>query len=166
MLERIFPSRGLRAALLAALLGLTAWGAHAGSGVRFPQRAIAAVPQSAPRVEVAFVLDTTGSMSGLIQGAKRKIWSIANQLASGQPTPKVRIALVAYRDRGDAYVTQVQDLTDDIDRVYGDLQRYGADGGGDGPESVNQALNEAVTRLAWSSDAGVYRAIFLVGDAP
>ena len=30
-----------------------------------------------PVVEVAFVLDTTGSMGGLIEGAKRKIWSIA-----------------------------------------------------------------------------------------
>ena len=39
------------------------------------------------------MLDTTGSMAGLIDGAKRKIWSIANQLASGQPRPKVRIAL-------------------------------------------------------------------------
>ena len=63
-------------------------------------------------------------------------------------------------------MTQVRDLTDDIDAVYAELQRFAADGGGDTPESVNQALHEAVTQLAWSSDAGVYRAIFLVGDAP
>jgi hypothetical protein len=112
------------------------------------------------------VLDTTGSMSGLIEGAKRKIWSIANQLASGQPRPVVRLALVAYRDRGDTYVTRVHELTDDIDAVYADLQQLAADGGGDTPESVNQALHEAVTRLAWSSDKNVYRAVFLVGDAP
>ncbi len=167
MLKRIHASRPLQAGLLVLLLALTAWGAHAGSGRRPFQALHSAVPpQAAPRVEVAFVLDTTGSMAGLIDGAKRKIWSIANQLASGQPRPKVRIALVAYRDRGDAYVTQVRDLTDDIDAVYADLQRFTADGGGDTPESVNQALHEAVTRLAWSNDAGVYRAIFLVGDAP
>ena len=76
------------------------------------------------------------------------------------------MALVAYRDRGDAYVTQREPLTDDIDAVYAELQQFAADGGGDTPESVNQALHEAVTKLAWSQDADVYRAIFLVGDAP
>jgi len=119
-----------------------------------------------PRIEVAFVLDTTGSMSGLIDGAKRKIWQVANQLASGQPTPEIRMALVAYRDRGDAYVTRVRDLTADLDAVYADLQQLAADGGGDGPEAVNQALHEARTKLSWSDDGAVYRAIFLVGDAP
>src|SRR5262249_26729579 len=123
-------------------------------------------PHARPRIEVAFVLDTTGSMSGLIDGAKRKIWQIANQLASGKPTPEIRMALVGYRDRGDAYVTRVRDLTPDLDAIYAELQAYQADGGGDGPESVNQALHEARTKLSWSRDPGVYRAIFLVGDAP
>src|SRR4029453_2797644 len=167
MLKRIHASRPLQAGLLVLLLALTAWGAHAGSGRRPFQTLHSAVPpQASPRVEVAFVLDTTGSMGGLSGGAKRKIWSIANGLASGQPTPKVRMALVAYRDRGDAYVTQVRGLTDDIDAVYAELQRFTADGGGDTPESVDQALHEAVTKLGWSNDARVYRAIFLVGDAP
>jgi hypothetical protein len=76
------------------------------------------------------------------------------------------MALVAYRDRGDVYVTRVKPLTDDIDAVYAELQQFAAEGGGDTPESVNQALHEAVTGLAWSGDAGVYRAVFLVGDAP
>jgi uncharacterized protein YegL len=134
------------------------------AGATEAQRVIA--PPAKPRIEVAFVLDTTGSMSGLIDGAKRKIWQIANQLASGKPTPEIRIALVAYRDRGDAYVTRVLDLTRDLDAVYAELQGFVADGGGDGPESVNQALHEARTRLSWSRGPGVYRAIFLVGDAP
>src|SRR5262245_6521271 len=59
-----------------------------------------------PRIEVAFVLDTTGSMAGLIDGAKRKIWQIANQLADGKPAPDIQMALIAYRDRGDYYVTR------------------------------------------------------------
>jgi len=105
-------------------------------------------------------------MSGLIDGAKRKIWQVANQLASGRPTPEIRIALVGYRDRGDVYVTRVHDLTPDLDAIYAELQAYQADGGGDAPESVNQALYEARTKLSWSHDEGVYRAIFLVGDAP
>ena len=59
----------------------------------------------APRIEVAFVLDTTSSMTGLIEGAKRKIWTIARQMVSGRPTPAIKLGLIGYRDRGDEYVT-------------------------------------------------------------
>jgi uncharacterized protein YegL len=118
------------------------------------------------RIEVAFVLDTTGSMTGLIDGAKRKIWSIANQLVSAKQETDVRFALIGYRDRGDAYVTTLHDLDGDLDAVYARLMQFSADGGGDGPESVNQALHEAVTKLDWSTSRDVYRVIFLVGDAP
>jgi len=45
------------------------------------------------------VLDTTGSMSGLIEGAKAKIWSIANQMIAANPRPRLRVSLIAYRDR-------------------------------------------------------------------
>lgn len=119
-----------------------------------------------PAVEVMFVLDTTGSMGGLIAAAKEKIWSIANTLASADPAPAIRMGLVGYRDRGDGYVTTVTPLSDDLDAVYTQLMQYRADGGGDGPESVNQALYEAVTKPDWSSAKATYRAIFLVGDAP
>ena len=51
-----------------------------------------AVPEKRPQVEVVFALDTTSSMSGLIEGAKRKIWSIASFIAKGQPTPELRVA--------------------------------------------------------------------------
>lgn len=119
-----------------------------------------------PRIEVCFVLDTTGSMSGLIEGAKAKIWSIANQMIAAQPTPQLKIALLPYRDRGDEYVTRVFDLTEDIDTVYANLQKFAASGGGDEPESVNQALYEAVTKIAWSPDRAVLKIIFLVGDSP
>lgn len=125
------------------------------------------VPAPAPaRIEVCFVLDTTGSMSGLIEGAKQKIWSIANELLSAEPTPQVMLALIAYRDRGDQYVTRTFDLTEDIDAIYAHLQSFRAAGGGDGPESVNQALHEAVTRISWSESRDVLKIIFLVGDAP
>lgn len=118
-----------------------------------------------PVVEVVFVLDTTGSMGGLIQTAKEKIWSIATTMASAQPAPEIKIGLVAYRDRGDAYVTQVTDLSPDLDSVYAKLMDYQAQGGGDGPESVNQALFDAVNQISWSQRDNVYKTIFLVGDA-
>ena len=119
-----------------------------------------------PRIEVCFVLDTTGSMGGLIEGAKQKIWSIANEMISAKPTPEIRVGLVAYRDRGDEYVSRSFDLTNDIDAVYGHLQSFQAAGGGDEPESVNEALQAAVREMSWSTDRHVLKIIFLVGDAP
>ena len=119
-----------------------------------------------PQVEVVFVLDTTGSMSGLIQAAKDKIWSIVNTMASAQPAPEIKMGLVAYRDRGDAYVTRMVNLSDDLDSVYAKLMDFKAAGGGDGPESVNQALHDAVHRIAWNQDSQAYKVVFLVGDAP
>ena len=118
-----------------------------------------------PKIEVVFVLDTTGSMGGLIDAAKNNIWSIATSMASAKPTPEIRMGLVAYRDRGDAYVTKVLDLSGDMDSMYAALMDFRADGGGDGPESVNQALHDAVHRVGWSQDKNSYKVIFLVGDA-
>ncbi len=119
-----------------------------------------------PKVEVVFALDTTGSMGGLIQAAKEKIWSIATTLAQAQPAPEIKMGLVAYRDRGDSYVTRVVDLSSDLDSVYATLMDFRAEGGGDGPESVNQALADAVGRMSWSTDQSAYKVVFLVGDAP
>src|SRR5687768_6846052 len=100
--------KAMPSALLAAVLASTALAA--------PAR-----PAVAPRVEVAFVLDTTGSMGGLIEGAKRRIWSIARRIGEGTPRPDLRIALVAYRDVGDAYVTRVHTFSGDMDEVYASL---------------------------------------------
>ena len=119
-----------------------------------------------PKIDVVFVLDTTGSMADLIQTAKEKIWSIATTMASAQQTPDIRIGLVAYRDRSDAYVTKVVDLSNDLDSVYATLMDFAADGGGDTPESVNKALYDAVHQMSWSQQDQAYKVIFLVGDAP
>jgi hypothetical protein len=118
------------------------------------------------RIEVAFVLDTTGSMGGLIDGAKRKIWGIADEIRKANPNAEIRLGLVAYRDRGDAYVTEVTDLSSDIHAVYGKLLEHRAQGGGDWPESVNEALSVAVNRLTWTKTPDTRRIVFLVGDAP
>jgi uncharacterized protein YegL len=163
------PTKRSQLALAAGLILLTALASHALPFRRVStdaEEGLVRWPQARPRIEVAFVLDTTGSMSGLIEGAKRKIWTMMNQLADGEPRPEIRVALVAYRDRGDAYVTRLSDLTTDLDAVYATLQGFQAQGGGDTPESVNQALHEAVTRLDWSAGQHVAKTIFLVGDAP
>ncbi|MGH0028349.1 MAG: vWA domain-containing protein [Myxococcota bacterium] len=152
-----------RIGILGLLAALTALAAHASSRSATHHHV---PPPERPVIEAVFVLDTTGSMSGLIEGAKQKIWSVANQMASGTPTPDVRIGLIGYRDRGDAYVTRRHDLTGDIDAIYARLQAFQAGGGGDTPESVNQALHEAVQHMSWTPGQHVFKVIFLVGDAP
>jgi Mg-chelatase subunit ChlD len=119
-----------------------------------------------PVVEVAFVLDTTGSMGPLIEGAKRKIWSIATAIADENPAAEIRMGLVAYRDIGDEYVTKTFNLTTDIQDLYANLLALQARGGGDWPESVNEALEIGVTKLSWTQGPEICRIMFLVGDAP
>jgi uncharacterized protein YegL len=122
--------------------------------------------QTRPRIDVVFVLDTTGSMGGLIEGAKQKIFSIASRIAQGKPTPQVRVGLVAYRDVGDEYVTKRYDLSEDLDSIFANLRQLRADGGGDTPEHVGRGLGEAVSKLSWDSSRETMKLIFLVGDAP
>jgi Mg-chelatase subunit ChlD len=124
------------------------------------------IKDNKPNVEVVFCLDTTGSMGGLIEGAKQKIWTISNQIVAGKPTPNLKVGLLAYRDKGDAYITKMTELTDDLDAIYSNIKTFKAEGGGDTPESVNQALNESVMKFKWSTDKDTLRIIFLVGDAP
>src|SRR6516162_216877 len=113
-----------RIAVLTAVLAL--------AGLVVPARAADAPAKKEtqrPQIEVVFCLDTTGSMGGLIDGAKQKIWAICNQIAGGKPTPELKVGLVAYRDRGDAYVTKVFDLSDDLDAVHAKLMGFVATGG-------------------------------------
>jgi hypothetical protein len=118
------------------------------------------------RIQIVFALDATGSMSGLIDAAKEKIWSIAGSLAQADPAPDIEIGLLFYRDRGDVFVTRQVALSGDIDDVYEKLMQINADGGGDTPESVNQALHEAITKFKWDSSFNTYKTVFLVGDCP
>lgn len=118
-------------------------------------------------LEMVFALDTTGSMGGLIDGAKQRIWGIVNSVLQGQMARKVRAGLVAYRDRGDTYVTKVVPLSEDLDKVYSALMQFQAEGGGDTPEDVRQALTVAVRKSGWSRKSqDVAQILFLVGDAP
>ena len=118
-------------------------------------------------LEMVFVLDTTGSMGGLIDGAKQRIWGIVNEVMQSSSKPVVKIGLVAYRDRGDVYVTQILPLTNDLDKVYETLMNYDAGGGGDTPENVRRALADGLAKTGWSaSSPKVAQIIFLVGDAP
>jgi Mg-chelatase subunit ChlD len=124
-------------------------------------------PNERKTLEMVFALDTTGSMGGLIEGAKQRIWGIVNEVMQSESRPNVRIGLVAYRDRGDRYVTEVFPMTDNLDAVYTTLMNYRAEGGGDMPENVRRALADAVHRTGWSQQSDrIAQVVFLVGDAP
>ena len=128
---------------------------------------VALISDKRPTMEMVFVLDTTGSMGGLLNGAKQRIWGIVNEVMQTSSLSSVKVGLVAYRDRGDQYITQVLPLTEDLDRVYSVLMEYEAGGGGDEEENVRRALAQGVSKAGWSQPSPNHAQIlFLVGDAP
>ncbi len=131
-----------------------------------PSNDVSASPNATHHVDIVFAIDTTGSMGGLIGGAKQKIWEIARRAQEGKPAPQLRVGLVAYRDQGDAYVTRVLDLTGNLDEVYATLSGFTAEGGGDGPEHVLKGLDDAIHAEHWSPDPDAIKLVYLVGDAP
>jgi TolB-like protein/Mg-chelatase subunit ChlD len=120
------------------------------------------VPASVP-VDVAIVLDTTGSMGGQIDRLRQTLRLIHLQLVELPIKPDLRFALVAYRDRGDDYVTQVTPFTKDVKAFQGVLDKLSADGGGDTPEDLQEALQVAMKKLDWRSTA--VRLGFVIADA-
>lgn len=116
------------------------------------------------RLDLAFVVDCTGSMRDELEYLKVEIKSISEAVARRFPKVRQRYALVVYRDRGDQYVTRVYDFTDSLSTFRRKLGSQSADGGGDYPEAVDEALAKAA-RLSW--DAGnAARIVFHVADAP
>jgi Mg-chelatase subunit ChlD len=126
-------------------------------------RGAAALPQK-PRLDVLFLLDATGSMGDEISQIQNTIASIAERVDGIEPRPDLRFGLVAYRDRGDEYVTRVYDFTPDVAQFQQLLASVRADGGGDTPESLNEGLHNAIQSVGWADDA--VRLAFLVADAP
>jgi Mg-chelatase subunit ChlD len=118
-----------------------------------------------PRIDLAFCIDTTGSMQNEIDSVKSKTKEIVAQLSGTKPIPIIRVGVIAFRDRGDDYVTKVFPFRDDIDAVVKDISTLEANGGGDAPEAVNQALHSAVNDLKWNDDKKTVKQLFLIGDA-
>jgi hypothetical protein len=129
----------------------------------FVLRGAEALPAT-PRLDVLFLLDATGSMGDEIGQIQQTIVSIAERIDKIQPRPDLRFALVAYRDRGDDYVTRINDFTPDVTAFQQLLLSTRADGGGDEPESLNEGLHAAIERVNWADNA--VRLTFLVADAP
>ena len=115
-----------------------------------------AMADTAPRtVDLAICLDTSGSMTGLIHAARTRIWSIVNELALAKPSPRLRVALIAYGTPGygaeNGFVTVLTDFTEDLDAVSGKLFALGTDGG---DEFVGRAIRKALT-LSWTERDGL-----------
>ena len=125
---------------------------------------------SAPRtlpdvqsIDVAFILDTTGSMSEEINALRDTLEKVAGELSGLNVRP--RVGLVEYRDRGDEYVTRLHQMTTDVAGLQARIAGLEAKGGGDTPEHVNEALRVAVRNLRFRPES-VARLVFLIGDAP
>src|SRR5277367_4072258 len=125
------------------IFALSAIGAMLSLSTSLSKATAAPESKSRPHMDLAFCIDTTGSMQPEIDNVKAKVKSLVSKLGSGTPAPVIRVGLVAYRDRGDQYVTKVFPFTENIDDMVKDISQLQAAGGGDGPEAVNQGLHSA-----------------------
>ena len=118
------------------------------------------------KIDVVFVIDSTGSMGDEIRTVKDYI----AQMVKFAPTQnyKLRVGVVTYRDyelEEKEYLIRSKDLTDDIDSALKFIETIDAAGGGDQPEAVADALHNAIQKdMSWSDDAR--KVIILIGDAP
>jgi Mg-chelatase subunit ChlD len=119
---------------------------------------------AAPRLDLVFLVDATGSMGDEIAKLKNSMRAMSQQIAQLPGRPDICYGLVAYRDRGDAFLTRTHDFTDELGAFQDGLARLQAGGGGDTPEALNEALHETVHGLSWRDDA--VRLVVLVADAP
>jgi hypothetical protein len=117
-----------------------------------------------PGLDLAFVIDTTGSMGDEIRYLQAELQTIAGALSREYPGVSRRYALVVYRDDGDAYVVRSFDFTPDLAQFQRSLNQQSAGGGGDTPEAPEQAL-AAANQLSWR-DGPTARVMFWVADAP
>ncbi len=129
------------------------------------QIAVPGVDSTKPtQLDLTFVIDCTGSMSDELEYLKVEVRGIARAIARQFPDVKQRYALVVYRDRTDQYVTKRYDFTSSLLTFIDRLGEQRADGGGDYPEAVHDALADA-GRLSWSK-GNVARVVFHIADAP
>jgi Mg-chelatase subunit ChlD len=117
------------------------------------------------QLDMVFLIDATGSMGDEIDKLKASMADVANQIAGLPEAPDVRYGLVAYRDHGDAYVVRTNDFTYDLSQFQNTLAGVYADGGGDTPEALNEALHRTLNDLSWRNEDTV-RLVLLVADAP
>ncbi len=127
----------------------------------------AVIAASAPqnKIEIAFVVDATGSMGDELEYLKTELIDVLSSAKTANPDATFLTSAVFYRDEGDDYVTRVSNFTKDVNVTVNFIKKQKAAGGGDYPEAVHTALEKAVNDLQWSTNAKT-RLLFLVLDAP
>ncbi len=119
------------------------------------------------KLDVAFVVDTTGSMKDDINAVRDSLFEIVSQITAKTIGLSIRFGIVSYRDhppQDRTYVTRTFDFTEDIKRVHKEISHLNPSEGGDTPEAVADALHDAREEMSWGPDA--YKVLLLVGDAP
>jgi hypothetical protein len=125
-----------------------------------------AEPQIAPnQVDILLSIDTTGSMGDELEYLKIELKNVLERVKNNQTQLDLRVSTNFYRDQGDEYVVKPFPFSSDFNLVQSQLQAQRAGGGGDSPEAVNSALDDAINQHPWSSAARA-RLLFLVLDAP
>lgn len=126
--------------------------------------------EAQPLVQIAILLDTSGSMEGLIEQAKGQLWKIVNEFIKAKQngqTPEVNVALYEYGNDGlpasGGHIRMIQPLTHDLDKISQELFALKTNGGS---EYCGWVIREAVKQLTWSSSPDVYRVIFIAGNEP
>lgn len=118
-------------------------------------------------VDLVICLDTSNSMDGLIDSAKRKLWDIVNDFGRAKPTPNLRVAIYSYGNDGytssNGWVRQDVGLTSDLDKVSEKLFALRTRGG---TEYVGRVTQTALRELDWSKDPGALKVIFVCGNEP
>ncbi|WP_395718299.1 VWA domain-containing protein [Prosthecobacter sp.] len=123
-----------------------------------------------PVVQIAVLLDTSSSMSGLIEQAKTQLWKLVNEFITAKQdgkTPVVQVALYEYGksslESREHWIRQIQPLTRDLDKVSEDLFALTTNGG---DEYCGAVIQRATKDLAWDPNPKVYKAIFIAGNEP
>lgn len=125
----------------------------------------ARTPATPINLDVLFLVDATGSMADEIAKIQTTIFDVSARIDALPGQPNVRYGMVTYRDRGDEFVTRSYEFTPDVQAFSADLNTVYADGGGDTPESLNEALHTALHGVEWRGGQTI-QLIFLIADAP
>ena len=116
------------------------------------------------RIDMVIALDTSGSMSGLINSARQKLWDIVNEAARARPAPVLRVGLVTFGSQGssrDGFVVLQSKLTTDLDAIYDKLFSLRTNGG---TEYVGRAVYRSVKEMNWHRGRRTLRQIFVAGN--
>ncbi len=123
-----------------------------------------------PVVQIAVLLDTSSSMSGLIEQAKTQLWKLVNEFITAKQdgkTPVVQVALYEYGKSSlraeENWIRQIQPLTRDLDKISEELFALTTNGG---DEYCGAVIQRATKDLAWDANPKVYKAVFIAGNEP